>query len=257
VAESAAAALEVAMTDAGRLLVELEKFRAASREPHTALRAEALALGQRARRLYRSRSPDDATGAALVQEAAVLLERLREALRAIRATPEFRAAVEAHRTANHAALAMLLPRLLAGLEHVGAPPPLMRPVEWLRRNRPRAPAELAGELLRLREGGVPGEGDAQTPGTDPELPAVSLQAEPPPDPLLLRFPPQALPPLVFRLRDGPEHLVHTPVLLARFAVVLPHALDPDELGEISLDHPRYRAELLEALTAAGLPVEAE
>jgi hypothetical protein len=255
VAESAAAALEIAMTDVGRMLVELEKFRAGAGEPHASLRAEALALGDRARRLYRGRSPDDAAGAGLVQEAGVLLGRLREAIRSIHEAAEFRAAVEAHRAGNAAVLAALLPRLLAGLEYVAAPPPLLRSVGWLRRNRPRPPAELVAELVRLRQDGVEGEGDAQMPGTDPELPAVALHAELPPDPLLLRFEPRELPPLVFRLHDGPEHLVHTSLLHARFVVVVPRALDPDELGEISLDHPRYRAELLKALTAAQLAVE--
>src|SRR5262249_42706145 len=68
------------------------------------------------------------------------------------------------------------------------------------------------------------------------------------------FEPAALPPAVFRLRETDEHLVHVPVLRAPFAAVLPSTLDPDELGEISVDHPRYRALLLDALRGVAVPV---
>jgi hypothetical protein len=253
VAEPAAAALEVAITDAGLLLVELEKFQAGHREPATTLRAEALALGQHARRLHRASALNEAAAERLVREAGALVERLRDALRAVRAAPAFRAAVAAHQTGDHGTLVTLLPTLFEGLEHVATPPPLLRSVTWLRRNRPRPPAEVAADVARLRDAGMAAEGDAQTPGTDPELPAVTLLADPPDEPILLRFAPGTLPPAVFRLRDTGEHLVHVPLLRAPFEVVLPQVLDPDEVGEIPLDHPRYRAQLVEALAGVGLP----
>jgi hypothetical protein len=254
VGEPAAAALEVAIADAGLLLVELEKFRAGRGEPASTLRAEALALGHRARRLHRTGALDDAAAAPLVLEAGALLERLRDALSALRATPGFRAAVAAHRAGDHIALATLLPSLFDDLEHVGSPPPLFHAVAWLRRNRPRPPVEVVRDVARLRDAGLAAEGDAQTPGTDPELPAVPLAVEPPAEPILLRFAPDTLPPVVFRVRATQEHLVHVPLLRAPFDVVLPLTLDPDELGEISLDHPHYRAQLVEALSGAGLRI---
>ena len=48
--------------------------------------------------------------------------------------------------------------------------------------------------------------------------------------------------------------MHVPVLRAPFAAALPSTLDPDELGEISIDHPRYRALLLDALRGVAVPV---
>jgi hypothetical protein len=253
VGESAAAALEIAIADTGRLLVELDKFAAGRAEPARALRADVLALGQRARRLHRAGALDDAA-AVLVAEAGALLDRLRDMLRATRDAPEFRAAIVAQETGDHGTLAALLPRLFDGLDHVGAPPPLFRSVDWLRRNRPRPPEDVVAEVARLRDEGIVAEGDARAPGIDPELPAVALQVDPPGEPILLRFAGADLPPVVFALRDTREHLVHVTLLRAPFDVVLPDVIDPEELGEISLDHPRYRAELAAALGPTGLRV---
>lgn len=252
--DAPAGALEAALADAGLLLVELDKFRAAGDEPASGLRRETLALGDRARRLHRAATLDDAAGAALLVEARALGERLQDALRDIRAAPAFRAAVAAHRAGDHAALARLLPNLFAGLEHLVESPPLFHPITWLRRNRPRPPADVVADVSRMRDQGVPGHGDAETPGTDPELPALALLTEPSADPILLRFAPEVLPPAVFRHRETREHLVHVPLLRARFEVVVPATLDPDEVGEIPLDHARYRRELLDALGQAALPV---
>ena len=66
-AESLATELEAAIADTGLLLVELEKFRVAPASPVAALRAEALALGDRARRLHRTGTLDDAAVASLVR----------------------------------------------------------------------------------------------------------------------------------------------------------------------------------------------
>jgi hypothetical protein len=253
VGESAAAALEVAIADAGRLLVELEKFASGQAQPARTLRADVLALGQRARRLHRAGGLDEAA-AALVTDAEALLRRLRDLLRATRDAADFGAAVRAQEAGDHATLATLLPRLFAGLEHVGAPPALFRSVDWLRRNRPRPAADVVGDVVRLRDEGIAAEGDPQAPGIDPQLPAVALQLDPPAEPILLRFAGADLPPAVFALRDTQEHLVHVTLLRAPFEVVLPDVLDPEDLGEISLDHPRYRAALEAALEPTGLRV---
>lgn len=247
------ATLEAAFADAGLLLVELEKFRAAHHEPADRLRAEALALGARARRQHRAGALGDTAAAVLGAETRALLERLRGTLRAIRQGRDFRAAVAAHRDGDHGALAALLPALFAGLRHVPSPPPLFHGVTWLRRNRPRPAPDVVADVVRARDQGLPADGDAETPGTDPELPAVALATDPPAaDPLLLRFAPGTLPGAVFRLEETGVHLVHVPCLRSEFEVIVPETLDPEELGEISLDHPRYRAALLDALAQAGL-----
>jgi hypothetical protein len=254
-AESLATELEGTIADTGLLLIELEKFRVAPASPVAALRAQALALGDRARRLHRTGMLDDASVASLVREARALVERLRRALQDVRAAPAYREAVAAHRGGALTVLATLLPELLVGLEHVAAPPVLFHPVSWLRHNRPRPPADLAAEVANLRDTGLAASGDATAWGSDPELPAVPLLAlQPADDPIALRFEPGDLPPAVFRLRETDEHLVHVPVLRSPFTAVLPGTLDPDELGEISLDHPRYRAELLDALGRLAVPV---
>jgi hypothetical protein len=190
----------------------------------------------------------------LLTDTEALLHRLRDLLRATRDAPEFRAAVLAQAAEHHATLAALLPRLFDGLEHVGAPPALFRSVDWLRRNRPRPAADVVEDVVRLRDDGIAAEGDPQAPGIDPELPAVALQVDPPAEPILLRFAGSDLPPAVFAVRDTGEHLVHVSLLRTPFEVVLPAELDPEELGEISLDHPRYRAELERALAQTGLRV---
>ncbi len=250
VGESAAEALEVAIADAGLLLVELEKFRAGQGAAAASLRSAALALGQRARRLHRAGTLDQGAAAALLVEAEALLDALRGTLDAVRGSADFRAAVTAHGAGDHARLAVLLPALFEGLEHVARPPALFRSVTWLRRNRPLPAAEVVSNIVGLREGGIAAEGDARVPGLDPDLPAVPLTVDSPGEPVLLRFPAGALPPAVFRLRDTHEHLVHVARLVASFEVVVPEALDLEELGEISLDHARYRSQLVDALTAA-------
>jgi hypothetical protein len=66
----------------------------------------------------------------------------------------------------------------------------------------------------------------------------------------------SLPPAVFRLIERGAHLVHVPVLRAPFEVLVAEALDPDELGEITLDHAAYRDALLDALRHAGIAASA-
>ncbi len=253
--EPAGSALEVAIADAGQLLVELEKFRMPEAGAAADLRAAALALGGRARRMHRSGTLDDAAAARLLREAEALVVQAREQLRHLRNAPTFRAAVTAHRDGDCTTLARLLPILFTGLEHVPQPPVLFHVPTWLRRNRPRPAGDVATEVAHLRDQGLAATGDAHSPGSDPDLPAVMLLAqEPVADPILLRFAPGALPPAVFRLEDGGEHLVHVPQLRAPFTIVVPECLDAGELGDVVLDHVRYRGELLEALARAHLAV---
>ena len=245
-------ALERAITEAGGLLVELEKFRAGSGDDLSALRPEVLALGDRARRLHREDLLADAARP-LLEEGNALVGRLRTALRALRESPTYRAATAAHAARDHAALARLLPELFEGLELVPEPPPLFHAVSWLRRNRPRPPADVAAEIARLRAEGIEAEGDALARGVDPELPAVPLLDErPTDDPVCLRFAPDALPPAVYRLADSGDHLVHVRLLSAPFEVLVADALDPEEVGEITFDPAPYRDALLRALRDAGI-----
>ena len=251
--EEPAATLEAALADCGRLLVELETLRGAREGVLPALRAEGLAIGGEARRLHRARGLDDPEVAgALLRRARTLVARGRQAVLELRQAPAYRAAVAAHRAGDHAALARLLPAVLDGLEHVPAPAALLHTVPWLRRNRPRPADAVADDVVAARDHGIEAEDDPAAPGVDPELPAVALAAEiDGGSPVLLRFDGHELPGAVFRLRPSGQLLVHVLVLRAPFEVVLPETLDADELGEISLDHPRYRRLLADALAARG------
>ena len=249
--DGTADALERVIAEAGGLLVELEKFRASSDDDLPALRPEVLALGDRARRLHREDLLADAARP-LLEKGNALVGRLRTALRALRESPTYRAATAAHAAGDHAALARLLPELFEGLELVPEPPPLFHAVSWLRRNRPRPPADVAAEIAHLRAEGIEAEGDALERGVDPELPAVPLLDERPAgDPVCLRFALDALPP-VYRLADSGDHLVHVHLLRAPFEVLVADALDPDEVGEITFDPAPYRDALLDALRDAGI-----
>ena len=175
----------------------------------------------------------------------------------MRESPSYRAAVAAHATEDHTALATLLPALFEGIEHVPTPPPLFHAVLWLRRNRPRPAHEVVAEIVRLLHEGIAPDGDRLAWGTDPELPAVELLDERPlADPIMVRFAPGSLPPAVFRLIESGTHLVHVPVLRAPFEVLVAKSLDPEELGEITLDHAAYRDDLLAALRHAEIAVGA-
>jgi hypothetical protein len=245
-------ALEETIADAGALLVQLNKFRAGAAS-HTRLLADTMALGDRARRHLRAQALDAATDAELAREATALRDRVQSALDDVRSSPAYGEAVAAHGVADYATLARLLPAIFTGLRVVPVPAALWYAPPWQRRSRPRPASEMAAAILRLATDGLEPDADPLAPGLDPELPAVPLDEDASvADPVLLRWRHDDLPPSVFRLDDSGALLVHVTRLTAPFAVVLPETLDDDELGEVSIDHPRYRAELLAALAAVGI-----
>lgn len=242
--------LEAEIAEVGRLLVQLQKYREGA-GAHLALRTAAATLGDRARRLHRARVLDAEAGA-LAEEARALRTRAAAALDDLRAATSYRAAVDAHAHTDSAALARLLPTIFDGLDVVPSPPDLYLAVPWLRRNRPRPPADVAADVARLRRDGIEAEGDAFAPGLDTALPAVPLlDVEPEADPVVLRFRGDELPPAVFQVVDSGQYLVHVPRLATAFAVLVPLELDPEELGEIVFDHAAYRTQLLAALADLG------
>ena len=253
--DRAATDLEAAIADVGRLLVQLQKYREAA-AVHQTLLGAALTLGDRARAGHHRQTLDAPSATALVGEVAMLRGRAAAALAAVHGSGPYREAVRAHATADFPTLGRLLPVVFADLETVGARCGGFTSVPWLRRGRPRPAADLAAEIACRRAEGLAGEGAPDAPGSDPELPAVVLAAEPPPgEPLVLAFPADVLPPVLFRLSGTDEILVHVPRLLARFRVCVPAALDDDAVGEATLHWEPYRAALVEALAAAGEAVE--
>jgi hypothetical protein len=244
--------LETAIADAGALLVRLEKYRAGQTPAGEALRREALALGDDARRLHRRGALDDPQVTRLLAETQALGTRLGAAVRAVHESDLYRRAAAAHAAGDQATLARTVPELFAGVEPVPAPPDLHVAVPWRRRNRPLPPTALGAEIARLGAEGVEAEGDDLTPGTDPALAAVTLKAEPPADePVVLRFARIELP--VYLLSEPGDFLVYTPRLRAPFVVLLaPDA--GDEQPRVEIDFARWRAELRAALGARGVPV---
>src|SRR5207249_10312902 len=120
---------------------------------------------------------------------------------------------------------------------------------------PRPVAAIVAEVRRCRDEGLIAEGDDVAPGADPELPAVLLQGEAPPDePIVLRCRAGAAGPGVYRLTDTGEFLVYALRLRVPLAVLLRHtpADEDDDTGRVD---PGWGAALGAALTAAGVPVE--
>jgi hypothetical protein len=246
-------ALEALIADVGHLLVQMEKFRA-HREPEArALRADCLAIGDRARRAHRRGTLDAALAGALAADAARALARARAWLVACRDRPAYRAAVAAHARADWPTLAATLPDVFDGLAATTPPVALYAPVAWQRRGRPRPPVEVAEDCARLAREGLAGEGEPDVPGADPALPAVVLRGEPPlGEPACLVVGGGDLPPCVLRLEATGDYLVPARRLVVRVAVRL--ARDDAELDEWTLDPAGYRAELAAALAARGVAV---
>jgi hypothetical protein len=246
--------LEAAIADAGTLLVQLEKYRRGVGPEGAALSRAVVALGDRARRGHRQDRLDAAVTGEFVADAERLIAELHELLAGIRGGTDYRAARAAHAAADHTALLRLLPAIFSGLDVVPAPPVLFHPVPWLRRGRPRPPAELADAVQRMHAEGVPGEGDDRAPGVDVDLPAVTLTLElPAGEPLALQISGATLDRPVLRHADTGDHLVHVTRLQTPFSVVLRSSLDDD--GDAAEDYPAFRLELARVLADRGLRVE--
>jgi len=247
--------LEAAIADVGALLVRARKYRRGQTGKGATLLDEALALGDRARRLHRHEALDPAAARVLLTAAAALAARVRGLLSAVRAAPEYRAAVAAHAAGDAAALAAALPVIFVGLEPAPRPPDLFYPLAWQRRGEPRPVAEVVADVQHYRDEGIAAEGDDVAPGTDPELPAVLLLGEAPPDePVMLRFQSGAFGQPAYRLADTGEFLVYAPRLRAPFTVLLRPTLDTED-DEGAGAYPAWHAALAAALATANVPVE--
>jgi hypothetical protein len=245
--------LEAVLADVGALLVRAQKYRGVPEQ--VALRAEALALGDTARRHHRRDTLDPAAARDLLAAAKDLLARGRRLLARVHASEPYRAAVAAHAAGEQATLARVLPAVFEGLEPAPSAPDLFHAVAWTRRGRPRRPLDVAADAARLHAEGIEAEGDDLTPGTDPDLPVVTLASERPDDePVVLHFPAAALPVALYRLADTGAHLAYVRRLRASGRVLLAPDLGPDVIEVVPVDYPRYRADLAAALAAAGVPV---
>jgi hypothetical protein len=251
--------LEAAIADTGALLVRAQKYRHGAGAQGAALVREALALGDAARRLHRQDALDEAAAGRLLAEAQALAGRLQGLIAAVRAAPDYRAAVRAHAAGEHPTLARLLPAIFAGLEAAPAPIDLFTPVAWLRRGRLRPVTDVVADVAAARRDGLVAEGDDLSPGADAELPAVVLRPEAPvEEPVVLRVPAIALPAPVLRLEESGDHLVHAARLRGPLSVRLATRLEGEEQLRVEVsaaEWTRHRGALAGALAAAGIPVE--
>src|SRR5712691_10734223 len=131
----------------GALLVRAEKYRHGTDSGGAALRREALALGDAARRLHRHDALDEAAAERMLAAVAALTERIRALLAAIRHDPDYRAAVAAHAAGDQRTLTRLLPVIFDGLDPVAPPPALFRAVTWRHRGRVRPATDVAASAL--------------------------------------------------------------------------------------------------------------
>jgi hypothetical protein len=250
--------LESAIADLGSRLARVQKYRRGVGPEGDVLRRDTLALGDAARRLHRREALDETEAARLLADARTLDRRFGTLLAAIRTAPEYREAIEAERRGDAATLASRLPSVFAQLETVARVPDLFHPFGCFQRGRLRPPAAMVAALTDMRDAGLPAESDDLSPGADPELPAVILQAEPAPDePILLRFPATTLPAPVHRLADTEDYLLHAPRVRAPFVVRIATALSDEQLRvELNdADWRAYRAELTAALGTVGFATE--
>ena len=248
-------ALEEAIADLGTLLVQMDKFRAARAEDARALRAAALAIGDRARRAHRHGRLDAPLAHELAADVAAARAALDAWLTGVRTSPGYRAAAEAMRRGDCERLRTALPALYDGVEAAQPPAALFHSVVWQRRGRPRPAAEIAAELLRQRDEGFPGHGDPDAPGVEPELPGVPLHtAAPPGEPIVLVVRGSARPPWVLALAASGDVVVPGSRAHLAFTVALADPAD-EELDEWTLDPAAYRRDLALALDAVGLPID--
>ncbi len=245
--DDTASQLEVAIADLGRLLLRLQKYRGTT-TVHAACLADALRLGDRAREGHRRQTLSPAAAGALLAEAHRVRERLAAAIAHVHDSALYRTAVQAHAQADFATLRHVLPQLFTDLETIADPRPCFTSVPWLRRGRPRPPADVVASVVRLSTEGLAAEGSPDAAGSDPELPAVPLGVAPPAEePLVITFASNDLPPALFQLADSGSLLVHVTRLHAPFQVRVAEALEV----EAGVDWPSYRASLLASLAAAG------
>jgi hypothetical protein len=247
------AALESALADLGTLLVQMDKFRAGAGDDARALRAACLAIGDRARRAHRHGGLDEVLAVELRADTEAARAGLARWLDGMRRSDLYVRSTAALARGDLATLRGTLPALFAGTRAEPPPPALFHPVAWQRRGRPRPPADIADELGRWREDGLPGDGDVAAPGVDPALPGVSLLATPPVGaPLHLVIAERDCPPWVLRLEATGDVVVPGERLRVPFAVAL---ADPDDdLDAWTLDPVALRRDLAAALAARAIPL---
>jgi len=247
--------LETAIADVGALLVRAGRYaRGAGPEGRTLLR-EAHALGDAARRLHHRDALDAAAADGLRQRAGTLASRVRELLRGIEASDEYRAAVAAYAAGDQATLARVVATVFADVAPAPTPPALWAYVPWLHRGRPRPADDIVAELRARARDGFVAEGDDLAPGADPRLPAVVLSAEPPPDePIACRLDAAAVTVPLYRVEPTGELLAYVPRLVVPLAVRL-STTPPEDQPRLEVDFPAWRSTLVAALTSAGIPLD--
>jgi hypothetical protein len=248
--------LERQVTAIGILAAELDRYHGAESAGAAALRAEALDLAARARRLYRESRPEAAAVAALAEAGGKIADRIRGRLDALRDAPEYHAALAAWRAGAASNLARYIPAVFADVELAPAPCPLYHPVSvFTRGSRPQRVATLAANIARLLAEGLVASPEGDGAGTDRALRAVVLYAswETLDTPIALRVDTAALPSPVFRHAGTGERLVYVERLRGPWTVVLAAGPSPERWPDAGVEYVDFLSDIRAALDAAGCP----
>jgi hypothetical protein len=246
--DDAAVELEQAIADAATWLVRVDKYRRGREADVARIRKAVADLGARARRSHRAGPPGESM-AGLRDEARAFVVALEAIVAEVLAGGPYRDAVAAYDRGDDVRLHPLLLQIFADLADGPTDGDLFVAVDWSGRRGPRPAEEVAAAIDALRADGIPAVGDLLAPGTDPELPAVTLSTTWPdgaPVALACRAQDLDVPSLV-----GPagEVLVHRPRLRVAFAVVL--QTDREAVDDWVEDLAGYRRTLAALLERRG------
>lgn len=250
-------ALDTAQAQLGDLFVLARRFRALRAEADAVFLPAVTRVGLRLRRLRRQDSLPDEAVADVAAEMHALRDAWQERIAALQATglySEARAACDAN---DQAALARLLPQVLAALETV-PPPPVLHfaiRVSAVRRGPGSPPFIDSGTCIeriveRMAAGFRPAGDDATG------FPAISTSDDPDAldSPVSLAVTAAAMPATVFRSLDDEQLVLFTPHLAAAFVPALCHTTDDGWWLTNEESWAEFRDRVASGLAARGVAV---
>jgi len=240
--------VERAIADAATLLLRVDKYRRGREADVVAIGSAIADLGARARRAHRT-GRGAAAMPAFLDEVRALTTSLERTITEVLEAPAYRDAVAAYGRADEAMLRPLLFEIFADLGDGPAAGDLYLAVDWSGRRGPRPTEDVLAAIDLVRGRGFVAGGDALTPGTDPELPAVTFRTA---------WPDGA--PIAFACRaehlggrsmlgPGGEVLLHRPTVQTAFTIAF--QTDRDAVDDWVEDLEEYRAALAPELDRRG------
>lgn len=252
-------ALETALAEAGELYSVAVSLLPLREEAEEKLLPRLEGIGAELRRSARGSGLTPTDIERVAAELAALRDDWLRRFDELRSSRLYRETLDARRRDDGAALARLLPRLLADLTFEEDPPPLFAPFSPVAgRRHGGSPPFLSPEECAARIAAVYDEGLRAATGEawwDSDLPGIDLSADAGllDTPIALRFDPADLPAAVFRWETTNSFRVYADRVRGRFEVVLqPHS---DDEWWAAADPPweTYRDRLRELLRVRAIP----